>query len=547
MTTTFRLSSLALAVAAGAAVVSAQAPPKFFSDDPLWNEPISQNVTQARDYEPNLIYQSLQGLLSKPGDKNPNVRAKNINTVDQVPDGMFYVNRAGRMPLTPAIVARGSNTSDGPVPGPWTVVSGKSDGVTPGFTIRDKANDLWFVKFDPPGYRGMATGTEVAAAKLMWAVGYHTVEYYLRQMKPSDLVVGETAKITPMGQKTRRMVQADVAMLLSKADRDPDGTYRVIVSKAAPGKPVGRIRFDSTRKDDPNDIVPHEHRRELRGYRVFAAWLNHVDAKGINSIDVLVKDGDKQYIRRYLLDFGSVLGSGGIGPTEKWEGYERLMESPSTILTRTVALGFAVPEWKRMTWYESPTVGRLPTTHANWDPDAWDSHINNGAFWHMRADDAFWAAEKLSYITDDIVAASVAEGQFGDEKAAAELARVIRERRDRILQTYLPALNPVTDVALDASGQLTFRNLAVDARVAKAPAGYKADWFRFDNTTGTRTPIGTTEGATSPLAAPSLPSDGYISVDVRAVGGPAAWSQPVVLHFRRAAGAWQLVGLVRQP
>lgn len=141
----------------------------------------------------------------------------------------------------------------------------------------------------------------------------------------------------------------------------------------------------------------------------------------------------------------------------------------------------------------------------------------------------------------------MAEGRFGDRRSEAELARVIRERRDRILQTYLPALNPVTQVSLETSGGLAFRNAVVDAGVAPAPGGYAAEWSRFDNATGTRTPMGTTEAATSPLPSPTLPADGCVEVDVRAVGGPAPWSRPVALHFLRAGAGWQLVGLVRQP
>jgi len=50
-----------------------------------------------------------------------------------------------------------------------------------------------------------------------------------------------------------------------------------------------------TRPDDPNDIYPHERRRELRGPRVFAAWLNHDDARSITSIDTHVEEGDRRY------------------------------------------------------------------------------------------------------------------------------------------------------------------------------------------------------------------------------------------------------------
>src|SRR5436190_19209128 len=98
---------------------------RFFPDDPIWREPMTQDVKNAVRYEPDLAYQTIENLFWRPGDKVVGQRARNVNTVDEVPDGPYFVNRAGRTPLTPAIVARGANTSDGPASGKWTVVSAK--------------------------------------------------------------------------------------------------------------------------------------------------------------------------------------------------------------------------------------------------------------------------------------------------------------------------------------------------------------------------------------------------------------------------------------
>ncbi|HEX8029100.1 MAG TPA: hypothetical protein VF491_11590 [Vicinamibacterales bacterium] len=520
---------------------------RFYPDDPIWREPMTQDVKTAVRYEPDLAYQTIENLFWTPGDRVKGQRAKNINTVDEVPDGSYFVNRAGRMALTPALVARGANTSNGPAPGPWTVVSAKSDGITPGFTIRDTANQLWFVKFDPPGWRAMATGSEIVAAKLFWAAGYHTAEYHIGQLVPSNLVIGKDTRITPPGEMPRPMMQRDIAWLLTRADRDPDGSYRVILSKATPGRPVGRIKFHGTRADDPNDVVPHEHRRELRGYFVFAAWLNHVDAKGINSLASLITENGRSFIRNYLLDFGSALGSAAVGPREGWEGYEALVEEKGEIAKRAFSFGFDIPVWRTQDYFESPSIGRLPRDHSKWKPEEWWPHITNSAFRHMRPDDTFWAAMKLAAITDDMIRAAVAEGRFGDPASEQFLAKAISDRRLRILQTFLPKSNPIVDVALDRGGRLTFRNAAVDAAVADRAPGYRALWYTFDNDNNTAKLIATTEETQSPMLMPSMPASEYVKVDISAIGGPEAWTRPAAAYFRRNSDGWTLVGFERQP
>ena len=207
----------------------------------------------------------------------------------------------------------------------------------------------------------MATGTEVAVTKLMWALGYNVPENHIAYMRREQLVVGDGAKFTPAGGTRARDARSTTSTRCSqRADREADGIYRVVASKALPGKPIGRIRFFDTRPDDPNDIVPHEDRRELRGYGVFAAWLNHVDAKAINSLDTLVTENGRSFVRHHLIDFGSTLGSGGVGPADYWEGAEYLVEPRRHRRSRCSAFGFSIPKWHTTPFYEAPSIGRLP-------------------------------------------------------------------------------------------------------------------------------------------------------------------------------------------
>ena len=114
--------------------------------------------------------------------------------------------------------------------------------------------------------------------------------------------------------------------MLRRSARSADGTYRVIAGRALPGRPIGGFRYHGTRPDDPNDVVPHEHRRELRALQVFGAWTNLVDMKAGNTLDTVVTENGRGVVRHYLQDVGSTFGTGALAPRDGDEGYEYLYE-----------------------------------------------------------------------------------------------------------------------------------------------------------------------------------------------------------------------------
>jgi hypothetical protein len=537
--------ALAVAVTAG---VGANGQ-KFYPDDPITQIVDAGDASGVQAREIDLAYDTLENLFYWPGDRTPNVRAQNLNTTDEVPDSTWFTNRLGAGTVTVDELVRGPGSGTGPAPGSWTVISAKNDGVMPGFTVRDSAGQVWFIKFDPPGYPAMATGTEVLVSRLFWGLGYHVPEVHLATLSIDQLTIDEQARITPPSGRKRALKMADVHLALRKAHREADGSYRVVASKALPGRVIGGFRFYGTRSDDPNDVIPHEHRRELRGYGTFAAWLNHVDSKSINTLDTVVEQGGRQVVRHHLLDFGSAIGSAGVYPRAAYEGSEYLVEGKKT-LAGMPSFGFYIKDWRTMPLYESRSVGRFPIDNSQWDPEGWKPRYANSAFRSARLDDKFWAARRLQALTDQMLNTLIGVGRFNDPRSEEMLSKFLIERRNAIVRRYLPAVNPVVDVRLSPSGTLTFRNAAVEADVASAPAEYVVNWSRFDNASAAATPIADTSAATASVAAPAdLPSatGTYIRVGIAAKGGPESWAEPAHAYFRREAAGWTLVGFERVP
>jgi hypothetical protein len=534
----------------GAALVAGTqtAAPRFYTDDPLLRVPESGDASAANPHEVGLFY-SLSYNLFVTGRKSPVlVQAGNLNTIDEVPDSSWFTNRAGARQLSTDEFARGPNVGNPPAPERWTVIREKSAGFAPGFTARGAAGQTWFISFDPPSNPEGATGAMVVATKIFWALGYNQIETYLTTLRPEQVEIDPNATVRrPSGDRTP-FTRDDLAAILERTARSPDGSYRVAAGRLLTGKVLGGFDYEGTRTDDPNDLVPHEHRRELRALRVFGAWTNLTDMKAGNTLDTLITENGRGIIKHYLQDVGSTFGMGANGPHDWEEGWEYLYEGGPT-RKRLVTFGFALSPWQTAEYREHDAIGRFEGE--SFDPVTWKPRVPTAAFINVRADDAFWAARRVMAFSDEAIRAIVATGQFSDPAAAKHLGDVLIERRDKIGRAYLLAVNPIVDPALEAAGVLRFGNAAVQYGLDQAPASYTAAWFAFDNTTGASKPLGESKGTAAGIQAPAgLPAaaGAFIKVALSADGAAhAAWARPIHAYFRREVAGWKLVGFDRLP
>jgi hypothetical protein len=378
--------------------------------------------------------------------------------------------------------------------------------------------------------------------RLFWTLGYNQVETHLIQVRPSDLIIAPSAAIETRPGHRRPLRASDLDRVFARAARDADGSFRAAAGRAVPGRVVGPFKYYGTRPDDPNDLVPHEHRRELRGLKVFGAWTNLVDMKAGNTLDTVVEDGGRLVVRHFLQDVGSTFGAGALGPRDWDEGYEFLYEGPA-LWKRLVTLGFYLRPWQTIPYRQLPEIGRFEG--ARFDPRAWRPRVATAAF--LRADDAdtFWAALRVAAFSDDLIRAAAREARYTDPAAERLLGDVLIARRDAIARAYLDTANPLTRFALDPDGRLTFRNAAGEAGFT-SPAAYEARWSRYDPITGTAQPVGQSTRGRDGLPAPSaLPVDEGAIVTVAVSPDTSGPTAPVDLYFRRSGGGWRLLGVER--
>ena len=537
---------LVAALGAFAGAVATQGP-RFYADDPIAREPESQDASKAQNYEIGSMYELVVNLFVTSGYKPTGKRAQNINTIDEVPDSNWFSNRIGTRPVTVDEITRGPIRGAAPDPSRWVLIREKTAGAHPGFTAQDAKGETWFLEFDPPYFAEGATGAVEVATKIFWAFGYNQVESFLTTFDPKVVTIDPKATVRRPNGKRTRFSEDDMNVILQNVARKADGTYRIIAGRLIPGKILGGFLYAGTRPDDPNDLVPHEHRRELRALRVFGAWTNLTDLKAANTMDALVTENGRTVVKHYLQDVGSTFGM--CNDYYEWDlSWEYFFQGDAS-RRRFFSFGFALSPWQTVPYVEYPSVGKFEGDR--FDPRNWRPQSPTTAYMELRDDDAFWAARRVAAFSDELIRAAVHTGEYTDPKAEKHIADVLIKRRDKIKSIYLTAVNPIVEPRLDASNRLTFENAAVAAGVASGPATYRASWLRFDNATGETRAISETQSSTTTIEAPSgLPtaSGSFVAVDISVDSeGHPTWKKPVRTYFRRGGEGWKLVGLERLP
>ena len=131
-----------------AAAVSGQ---RFYPDDPLDFEPPPRPVKDIKNRKLSDYFDLLNNQFRQVGDrqpkKGPPIRAKAVSTIGEPLQGSWWMKRHYYRKMTLDELKRVPGSEVLPsTSGTWTVVSAKTEGITPGFVIQDENQRRFIIK-----------------------------------------------------------------------------------------------------------------------------------------------------------------------------------------------------------------------------------------------------------------------------------------------------------------------------------------------------------------------------------------------------------------
>lgn len=488
------------ALVAALLISCGNSPRRFANAPPLWTDQDRNHlVEKPSEYYSGIRADGADKLFLRPLAQAFAVptpgEAVNVNSIDEVPNSSWFRNRIGWFDYSPERVAQAECGDAPPLSeedGTFKVVGAKPDGANPGFFIEGPDDHRYLLKFDGHSQPLRASTADVVGSKIYWALGYHSVCNEIVYFDPKNLKMDPEATTETLIGDERPMTEADVKKVLSKAFRLKDGRVRALASRFVPGEPLGPFKYQGTRGDDPNDIVPHENRRELRAAQLPAAWLNHIDAREQNTFNVLIEQDGRRFIRHYKIDWGDALGIGwNPDRLARRFGYSYTLDFEHMGVD-LATLGLLDRPWERVSRTKVHIFGYYDVD--TFVPSEWRGVYPIPAFERRTPRDILWMVRIMSRLTDEHLRAIVDRAKLPDPRQSEYLAKTLIGRRDKFFQEYLKKYVPLGYFHLvrrtpgEHAQSICFEDLAIKHGVSDSASTYYQMRFyggrRLDNELG---------------------------------------------------------------
>jgi hypothetical protein len=442
-----------------------------------------------REYVSPFVWDQVDNLWFAPLSRTLSLEvggeAVNANSLDEVPDSAWFTNRprANEVDAEADAEAPGACTPDDMLPAPdqvhdggWRIDHGKDNGSTLGFRVQVPEKGIYMLKADDEGKPERASAASVIGAAIYHALGYYTSCEQVVVLRKAQLRLTPGLKVVSNSGVSHPFDEAALDRVLASTTQLPDHQVRMQASKWLPGLTLGPFRYIGTRDDDPGDVIDHTGRRELRGMRLLAAWLDHWDAREQNSMDVwLAADpSDKRsspgHVVHYVLDTSDALGGEmDIDEMSRRLGYSYDVDF-AEIGRALITLGAEERPWDHAR--EVPGREKFGYYRAeDFDPAAWKPAYPNPAFLRMTERDAAWMARLIARFSHDDIRRFAALGKWQDASDTDYLAGILIERQRRILVRYLGKLSPLGEIRAAGPDRICATDFARLREIA-APASF---------------------------------------------------------------------------
>ena len=479
--------------ALGALALAACAPVerRFPLREPLWRdtdlEPVwarchaepsakdPHHVSCAPAFVPSpLIWDGVDNLLFRPLSESVGVltsgESVDVNSLDEVPDSAWFQNRIGARPMTPRQIELGACTPDRLLDGTtagdgtWIIDKGKGDGSTDGFRVDIPGHGKYMFKADDTDTPEHSSAAQTVGAKVYYATGYYTTCEQVVYFRPSAL------KLTPglhwehnFGEE-ETFDRTALEKVLGHCPKRGE-FVRMQASEWLAGHGLGGFQYEGTRRDDPNDVVPHEDRRELRGKRVVDAWMDWFDDRRGNTFDSWIAarpgpdDASPGRVIHYQMDTSEALGSEWNWPQiSRRLGYAYVVDW-GDMARDLVMLGTRFETWD--TIHKTPGMELFAYFNVrDFVADQWKNEYPISPFSRMTERDGAWMARILARFTPEDVRVLAKTADFTTAPDTAFLIEVLEGRLQKILERYLTRLSSITEVHVEGTSVLCGVDLA---------------------------------------------------------------------------------------